>query len=279
MKDLNFKFDNNGSYEDYTPESRDYLRDNFSVSFVSGEDAFYIGLYKPFEGVYMELLTASGFDVQASFSYYKTNSFQSLKVSDDTNGLQRSGFIKWNREVEGWSKTTIDGDERYWIRIEAAQDFSLDIQGCNIVFADDQDLLSEVRDILDYRYSGDFSFIAYHVASRNEIVQSLRNGGYKKYEEIDQVTNVTQKYMNITKWDILELGEVRQAAKYLALSKIMFDVSENVDDKQFQAYSEFKAMYGAAFDLFYLSLDKDDDGEIDDETERLQDNNIEIYKL
>ena len=111
------------------------------------------------------------------------------------------------------------------------------------------------------------------------MVQALRNGGYRKFEEINNITNITKKYMNITKWDLLELGEVREAAKYLALSKIFFDVSENVDDKDFQKYSEFKSMYGQAFDLFYLSLDKDDDGEIDDATERLADNNIEILKL
>ena len=140
-------------------------------------------------------------------------------------------------------------------------------------------MLSEVRNINDYLYAGDSSFIAYHVAARNEMVQALRNGGYRKFEEINNITNITKKYMNIIKWDLLELGEVREAAKYLALSKIFFDVSENVDDKDFQKYSEFKSMYGQAFDLFYLSLDKDDDGEIDDATERLADNNIEILKL
>lgn len=279
MKDLYFKHDNNSIFTDYSPEAQDYLRDNFQVTFTALEDAFYIGLYKPYEGFYLDVVTGADVDPSFSYEYYNGTAFSALSVDDDTNSFQRNGFVKWNREIEDWSKTSIDGVEAYWVKVTASSDFSINIKGCNIVFADDQDLLSEVRNINDYLYAGDSSFIAYHVAARNEMVQALRNGGYRKFEEINNITNITKKYMNITKWDLLELGEVREAAKYLALSKIFFDVSENVDDKDFQKYSEFKSMYGQAFDLFYLSLDKDDDGEIDDATERLADNNIEILKL
>jgi len=103
-----------------------------------------------------------------------------------------------------------------------------------------------MRNIDALKAKGDNSFIAYHVASRNEIIQSLRNGGYSK--RFDDMA------ANITKWDILDLGEIRQASKYLALAKICFDISLNVDDKFYSKFRDYEGMFGAAFKLFYLKL-------------------------
>lgn len=158
----------------------------------------------------------------------------------------------------------------------------MSIQGMNIVYADDTQLLSEVRVMNDFLAEGDSSFIAYHVAARDEIVQTLRNGG-----NVKQLTNDTFlpgssiqgiKRIQMSKWDILDIGEISQAAKYLALSKVFFDVSENVEDKAYQRYRDYEGSYGAAFKLFYMSLDFDDDGNID-EQERLALNDVTVNKV
>lgn len=156
-------------------------------------------------------------------------------------------------------------------------------QGMNIVYSDDTDLKSEVRVLDDYLATGDSSFISYHVAARNEIVQSLRNGGYIKEQDPTaafapflEFNNIKRE--NLNKWDVFDLGEIRQASKYLTLAKIFFDVSENVDDKHYQRYRDYEGMYGAAFKLFYISLDLDNDGN-EDQDEMLMLNDVTVTKV
>lgn len=159
-------------------------------------------------------------------------------------------------------------------------------RGMNIVFSDDNQLAGEIRTIQDYRFEEDSSFIAYQVSARDEIVQTLRNGGSSKIKDLNNIdflpnsvyATKTIKRENITKWDILDVGEITQASKYLALSKIFFDVSENVDDKQYARYRDYEGMYGASFKTYYLSLDKDDDGNIDN-SEKMAPNWVRIHKV
>lgn len=275
MKDLFFYYDKNLVINDLSRKMQDFLRDDFALNVTAAEDCFYIGLYKPFNGIYFELSIQSIVEQEFTYEYYNGAGFSSLNVFDDTNGLQRSGFLQWEKPSD-WQSSQVGNQEAYWIKVSFASDFDVTIAGCNLVFADDNDLQQEIRDIQDYKAVGDKSFIAYHVSSRNDIVQSLRNGGYRKTENTN---TIDETFANITKWDILDLGEIRQAAKYLCLSKIFFDVSENVDDKAFTKFKEYQSMYGKAFDLFYLSIDKDDDGQVDNITENLSDNEIQVYKL
>ena len=275
MKDLFFYYDKNMVISDYSQKARDYLRDSFTIDFVGAEDSFYIGLYKPFDWVYMELLTEALTDSELVYEYSNGAGFSGLNVFDDTIGFQRSGFINWNKPSD-WKAQAINGQELYWVKITSPVNFSIAIQGCNIVFADDNDLEQECRDIKDYLYKNDKSFIAYHVSTRNDIIQRLRNGGDKK---LVNENTVNEKFENITKWDLLDIGEIRSAAKYLCLSKIFFDVSENVDDKAFSKYKEYMAQFGDAFELFFLSIDKNDDGQVDIVKENLAENDIEVYKL
>lgn len=263
MSDLLFLHSDNGSFSDYSQDAKDYLRDNFTVDFLAAEDSIYIGLYKPFSDFYVELSTFGS--NQLSFSINGS----SISVEDDTKGFSRSGFIHFDKPST-WNKETINGVEGYWLKVDSATDFSLDFVGCNIVFSDDNDLRQEVRNIDNLLAKGDSTFIAYHVAARNEIVQTLRNGG--------NIKRVDELIKNITKWDLLELGEIRQAAKYLTLAKIFFDISENNEDKFYNKYRDYEGMYGAAFKLFYYKLDKNDDGVYEQE-EDLELNDCEIVRV
>lgn len=274
MKDLAFRHDDNGVFTKYDSQAKDYLRDSFAISFVAAEDALYLGLYKPFNQVYVEFETASVSEITPIVEISNGAGFETISFSDDTKGFTRSGFITWEREQSNWASQDVNSESMYWLRIRTAQDFTATFQGLNLVFADDNDLRAEIRAIDEYLAAGDSSFIAYHVSARDEIIQTLRNGGNVKRDE----SSVDPKYMNITKWDLLDAGEIRQAAKYLALSKIFFDVSVNTDDKYYQRFRDYEGMYGMAFKLFRMSLDKDDDG-IADADEILEINSIGVHKI
>ena len=266
MKDIYFKHDNDGIFTDYSFESSSYLRDFFQVTYTTSEDAIYLGLYKPFNQLYIEMVTGL-LSANMTLEYFAPSA-TALIVHDETKSLSRSGFLTFDKP-SNWAMTSVDGVSAYWIKVTLDQDCAPNFKGVNIVYSDDNDLLEESRDIIDYLASGDNSFIAYHVSSRNDIIQTLRNSG--------KIKTVDYKPEQLTKWDVLELGEIRQASKYLTLSKIFFDISENVDDKMFQRYESYKSMYGKAFDLFRISIDNNDDGIADDD-EKLALTYTEILK-
>lgn len=255
-RDLFVLHDDDGTFIDHTKAARDFLRDEFSVSFVSAEDKIYLGLYKPFYASYIELATpvAAGTGLTISAAYSNGSGFTAVEIGDDTNGFERNGFIQWDRELDDWEAQDVDGDSRFWLQLSVSGDFSATFDGINLVFSDDNDLLQEQRGIDDFRAAGDTSFIAYHVSSRNEIIQNLVNSGYATK------VNGADKINGLAKWDLNRIGQIRQASKYLTLAKINFDVSSEVDDKYYQRWRDYMSEYQEAMRVYYLSLDSNDDG-------------------
>ena len=260
MRNLTFLFNDFG-FTDYSNQARSYLRDSFQLVFTAANNSeVLVGLYKPFSSLYLELESVTVAPTSYVMEYYNGSSYQTLPKADLTNNLNRSGFITWEKPSD-WASNTENGQDLFWVKIRPEQDSDLNIKGLNIVFSDDSDLQAEQRLIMDQLAKGDSSFIAYHVAARDEIIQSLRNSGYTTRQFGSNVSN------DITQWDILEIGQINQASKFLTLSKIMFDVSSNVDDKWYQKYKDYQDEYGQAFKLYKLSLDSDDDG-IEDNVEK-----------
>lgn len=257
MRDLVFLHDDNGTYIDYSLNAKDYLRDNFTVDYVEAEDRILLGLRKPFYQNYIEMNTEAA-GLTLSFKHSETATFTSFSHSDDTNNLERSGFVFYPKSIfDSWEPQTIDGQELYWIEIKLGIDFSLDVTAWNMLFSDDNDLRAEVRVVDKYLAKGDSTFVAYQLAARNEILQNLRNGG-----NATRVTGTTE-LNNLDQWDLLKPEEVRQASKYLTLSKIFFDSSTEIEDKNYQKHIDYKNEFGAAFKLFYRSIDSNDDGTLE----------------
>lgn len=258
MRDLTHLFDDNGTFSDNSLDLNNYLQDDVALSWVAAEDNQYIGLYKPFYGLYFELTSAASVAPSLSIEYWNGSAWSALNIFDETKDLARSGFIRWDRELEDWEEVDVNGVSKFWLRLRASNDFDLTYRGINIVFSNDSDLTAEQNDIVSkYKAKGDVSMIRYHVAARNEIIQSLRNSGYSTQQNESSTTN------QITQWDILDIDEPRQASKFLTLAKVWFDNSNETDDKSWQRYTENYSHFGAAYKLFFQTLDKDDDGKKD----------------
>jgi hypothetical protein len=98
------------------------------------------------------------------------------------------------------------------------------------------------------------SHILSHVAAREAIIEKLRrSGNYKTLASDGTVEGVDE-------WDVLDAGQVRQAATYKALSKIYYQASDSVDDIHYAKAKDYDGLFSQAMDLFLLTLDKDDDG-------------------
>ncbi len=273
MNDLYVFYDDNSSFLDFSFEAREFTKDTFSATVIAGEDAIYLGLYKPFNSAYIDMSTANANGGIFRVKYYNGSGFVDTENQfDDTTTLNRSGFVRWDKS-DDWEASTVNSQEAFWIQITISGDTTaLTFNGINIVYSDDTDLAKEMRSIDRFLSSGDSSFIAYHEAARDEIVQTTRNKGTAKKRDDEDF------YRNFGKWDFLNIDEIRQASKYLALSKIMHDASDNPEDKYYQRYKDYLAAYGQAFNTWFISLDTDDDGEAD-KSEKLTANTIKLNRI
>jgi len=272
--DLIVFHDNNSVFSDKSFEANDYTRDPFTLDLVAAEDFLYIGLFKRFNAIYIELKTvnqtANTFTAEFNDG---TNWVALAQFKDDSQGFTRSGFLTWTRAQTNWAANEVNSETLFWIRLKPSVDHeaTTDIQGLNTVFADDNDLNGEFEGVDQFLSDGKISFINYHQSARNHIIQMIRNRGKLK-------TNTSNLITNISKWDILDKDEIKEAAKHRVLSQIFFNKSDNTEDKWYQQYNDYNGFYNKAFDVFFLTLDKNDDGKVDD-SERLAIKSLTITRL
>ena len=258
--------DNNSVFTDHSIDAVDFQRDTFTTTLATGTDFLYIGFYKPVNAVYAEISTvntnASTFTIEA----WDGDSWESVEHRDETRGFTRSGFITWDRQspVVSDDQTTVNSVKTEWIRISTDVTHSATVfDGFNLVFADDESLKVEFPNITDPRIlpTGASSNIMHHVAARDTIVQDLRTGGYIKYDSNNVLENVTQ-------WDLLDVYEIKEAAKFLALSKIFFILSDDIEDNWWHKHQEYNNLYKRTMQMARLTFDTDDDG-VEDSSENL----------
>ncbi len=269
---LTILHDDNGSFIDHSLNAFDFKRDSFLLE-LKTTSFLYVGFYKPINVFFAEMKSAN--NVLADFvgEYYngKTETWEPLTgLFDDTRGFMRSGFISFDRNQLEQSEVEINGETLFWIRLKPSANHSATtaIQGINIVYSDDNDLLTEFPVITSERYlsTGSISHIMWHVAALNEIIQRLRNGGHLKTKATDGYVYTHSKNIfgylpeNITPWDILDMGELRQASTYLTLSKIFQQLSDADDDYFEQKGKYYYGMFKSMFKTVTLSIDKNDDG-------------------
>jgi len=258
---LTVMHDDNSSFTDYSDLAVDYLRDPFDLTMVSAEDYLYIGYSKPFNSTYVELEVPNTVSNQFTIELYDGSGWATMDANDDTNGMVRSGFISW--EKGDMALTEVNSVSAYYIRLKPSVDHSqTTVRGINLVFSDDQMMKQEFFEIDNSNLlpPGETSHITKHVASRNNIMQLLRNQGIIK-------TNSTTGEENINQFDIHDIFEMRQAATYMALSKIFFNLSDSQEDNWWSKYIEYQNKFKSMFALAKLSIDTDDDG-VKEESEK-----------
>lgn len=250
---LNF---DGAAYTDISDALCDFGADTEDVTLVSA-GYLYLGFPKPISGSYFHLTTENDTPLSVSVSIYKTTGWFTPTFLDDTKGFTRSGFISWELPEEGVIATYVNGAELYWHRLSVSTDSDeMTVNAISALFCDDNDLVKEFPDILDTSFLlGKASHILIHEASRDEIVQLFRNRGLR--------TIRNAFYKRLTFWDIMDVQEVRMAARYLALSKIFENVANyDKDDNWRQKSRMYQAKYERAIDLAYLTWDRLQDGSI-----------------
>jgi hypothetical protein len=255
--------DDNGAFTNYTDKAADLTRDDFTIAALdSAQDYLYVGFEKPFGAAYFHFTTANASAGSLSAEVYIDGSWTSLVLQDETQGFTRSGFIFWDKA--GMSSVAVNSVSKFYIRFRPSVTNSSTVyRGINLIFADDAALKEEFFEITNANMlpAGENSFVTTHVAVRNYILSHLRNH-YLKLNSEDGLKKIIQ-------YDLIDIFEIREAAVFLALSKIFFNLSDSPDDHWWVKYREYQDKYEAKMTLARLSIDENDDG-IDDESEKLE---------
>lgn len=223
--------------------------------------------YKPFRRFHIELnsfVTSNTLIVE----YWDGTIWKPLTVSDYTLNFSKSGFMDFDPPSD-W----VEIDGYYTIRMSFALDIvSCKLNGINFLFSNDDDLREELLCYSNYIDSlGITSLASLHQASRNEIIEGLNKQGKTK-------RTTAEIRVRLDAIDALIPDELRQASKYLTLAKMFFNLSDATDDKYYQKYKDYLVMSDSARNLYYLTLDLDDDGAISSE-ERSNFNTISVTRI
>jgi hypothetical protein len=253
----------NGEWLDLTLKAADYLRDPFNFTMDPDDDTLFIGYYKPFSGCYIELQSPASANVGLVAEYHNGSAWVPLDVQDETDGFRRSGFLSWNRTK--LTEQTVNGKDAFFVRLKATategegSPIECVVRGINVVFTSPARLKQEFFEVDDPSLlpAGETSHIGALVATKHQIVQELRNKGYQKRGKD------SPSWEMIGPWDLLDVFEVREAATFLALSKLFFNLSSSPDDNWWNKYREYQDKYKNAMNLAFLSIDTNDDGKAD----------------
>lgn len=251
---------------DITTALEDALDSAVTISFGIGSTVIEVRSEKPLTSLYWDIVSTH--DGALLCEYYDGSAYVAVGSFKDTTGdLTKSGWTTWSEPAD---ESKQSGTYRYKFTVSGVTSaVSGSLKFVGIIFSEDKDIKKEYPNIYDYLPSGDTSFIRFHVSAKDQIVQYFRAKGNATVE------NLIAK--NLTEFDFLDIGEVKQAAKFYALAKIFFWLSDSPDDKYYQKYRDYLAKGNDAAEVYYLSLDKDRDGKMDD-VERLNSTELVIRR-
>lgn len=239
---------------DSTLKMSNFVTDGIAFSTFTTDKFIKIGFKKPLKVFHVELLNENTVENKLIFKYSNGSIEKVLSVFDYTEGFKKSGAIEWV-QPDDEKESVYLGQRMYWYTLSLEQDYILPLTfiGFGMVFSSDSDLLEDRPTIMSHL--GELkSFIGFHQSSRNDIVQQFNSNLNFKYNG---------EFSRIEPFDLLEISEVKDAAKYLTLQKIFDWLSDNVDDKYSQLASQYETKFGRSFNSAFITIDKNDNGKAD----------------
>jgi len=246
--------DKSGTITDISDNLADYLRDTEDLTLTT-LDYLYVGYYKPFNAMYIELDTPNINGSNITVEIWDGTAWTSPSNRDETKGMNRSGFITFDKST--FELSLIEGENLAWVRLSVDADTSaMVLKGVNIVFTDKNTIQQEFYHI--DKLIDSTELIGKLVASRNEIVDRLSQRGYLKYSADLSVNDITP-------FDLHDVYQLKQAATFLTLAKIYLELSDSMDDHFWAKYEIYQGKFNTAINLYTVDVDLNDDGQ-DDET-------------
>lgn len=206
-----------------------------------------VSYHKPVKEIHFDLQT--NYSIPQDFAI-ETPTGDEILFLDETDGFTKSGFIYLDTEFEG---------NEFIIKLPDYSD-PITIRQIAKQFCCEEDLLVFLPSLRKYYPVDQNSMISYIESATSDIIHKLNNEGKKKYEGT--------KCVNINRYDILDLEQLRNPVIKLVLSKLYRDLSDrDGGDYYLQESDRYKEESGIGYQFFinsYLTIDKDDNGKNDD---------------
>lgn len=218
-----------------------------------------IGYYKPINSVFLNMLKNTG-DRTVSLQYWAGEWRDVKGLKDLSFGLTSPGFVTWSRNQIGEIESTQAGDKAYWYRLTVNVPSTITFRGISALFSDDYDLVGVYPTIHNHLPEGQETFVRFHEEAAKDIITDLRRTGIVVNGRAQDKPSRKQ----LDAFDLLDKDEVREAAKYFALSKIFAWLSDSPADKWEILSAKFEAEAGNSLTPL-ITIDQDDDGYLDDQ--------------
>jgi hypothetical protein len=254
--------------------SREQARYEFLPSVIDFNNGdLLIGYYKPISYIYLNQVSVSE-ERNITVKYYNGISFDNVSgLIDLSFGLNKPGFISWNKNQITEKKSTLEAKELYWYKINVSVPGSVTLKGVSAVFSDDYDLEAVYPTIKNHLPEGQDTFVRFHEEAAKDIINDLKRTGIV----INGILQNGKERKQLDAFDLHDKEEVRDASKLFTLAKIFFWLSDAPGDKWEVLAAKYEA--DAAGSLTPLiSIDQDDDG-LKDEDEDAQDVAVYIGRL
>lgn len=215
-----------------------------------------ISFYKPIKSLYLELVSRE-INETLVLQYWNGSAFVAVPGFEDyTMGLSASGYINIPEDV----KQEPDTDQLYKLRINTSGSPSaLEVNGIGLVLSCDKDF-SNVPNVNDFLQENETSFIRWHEEATKMIVQRLRNSGKKIHRRDSQGRDIFLNARQVEVWDLLDISEFREAAKYLALHLLFDSLSKSNEDYYAIKATRFHDRYEQNYNSNLVSIDLNDNG-------------------
>jgi len=227
------------------------------IDFSEGE--LTIGYYKPINSLYVNLLK-NNHDRNLSIKYFNGINWEEVsQLKDMSFSFKNSGFINWKLNQVNEKKSTLNGTEGYWYKINCTGSHAVTFRGISMVFSDDFDLVAAYPSIMNHLPEGQESFIRFHEEAAKDIINDLRRTGIV----VENKLLDTQKRKKLDVFDLMDIEEVREAAKYFTLSKIFGWLSDAPSDKWQLLEAKYEAEAAGSLTPL-ITVDENDNGLLED---------------
>lgn len=253
--------------------SREQSRYEYLESSLDMTQEIVIGFYKPINSLFVNIRNNTGTRV-LSLKYYSGAGYTEVSgLNDMTFGLTKAGFVTWKNTQVGEVKTTFGGEEMYWYKLSISVPATIEFWGISTLFSDDYDLVSVYPTIHNHLPENQETFVRFHAEAAKDIITDLRRTGIVVN---GYLTNGKDR-KQLDAYDLLDKEEVREAAKYFALSKIFEWLSDAPADKWEVLANKYKAEAAGSLTPL-ITIDSDDDGLIDSD-EAVQPTSVFVGRL
>lgn len=258
-------YSDNGTLTDYSLELSRYDSSVKTFSFVTSEDAFYIGCDLPFNHFFVQMgTTVNAISSTLSISLYDGTAFRAAQdIIDQTNGLNQSGIIRftpdrdyvWQRSDTSYNGQTVLGltslkiYNLYWAKLtySATMTASVTMKYIGHRFCDDTDIGAEFPGIN-------------RQVMRDAFTTSLANYNEQIVRASDHIINDLKRMGIIEqKEQILDSDDLRIPCVYKSAELIYNALGDDYIDQRDDA----RVKYKTALDKKLFIIDKNKNGIVD----------------